>query len=384
MSSENHTTIAKDSSNSTSSPSQVAVKESPGQRIARTYELLRPIFFNLPYQGLLNCWVVSPGWKTNIETSVELQRRLYRIPIAVPENGDPHFEDASPASANILIPMGAEQGGLQGLPVLATTLEIINHFLAKVSTNNFEPKTAREVYADFIHGLHETRRAFRGIRSSHGWPIGYGEIYCELCERFHTKLKHDHLHPMLRFLEDVDICFKGNGTKLYAAFVFFKEADVPQSCWNDSMTMYLLMARNLKSAWKNMHRYGLQNDMAAKPLITDLVIDFFRTESVSPDFVSVTAPDGLRLQQCINILAYTLHRDMRYCDFWIQNLRPKPGSWRGLYDGNTGLDARIAFKTSEDFDAYVKSVPDIKRRFAEVYGEVKTLMQDIPIWNLGE
>lgn len=384
MSSKNHTTITKDSSNPASPPSQVAVEEPPGEKIARLYEILRPLFFNLPYQGLLNCSVVSPGWKTNIETSAELQRRLYRIPIAVPENGDPHFENASPTSTGILIPMSALQVELQGKPVLAKTLEIINDFLAKVSTNNFEPSTAREVYARFSTDLYNTRSAFRGIRSSNGWPIGYGEIHCDLCERFHTKLKHEHLHPMLRFLEDVDICFKGNGTKLYAEFKIVKEADVPQSCWNDSMAMYLFMARNLKSTWKSMHRYGIQNDMAAMPLITDLVVDFFRTESVSGDFISVTEPNGVRLQQCINILAYTLHLNLRFCEFWIQNLRPKPGSWKGLYYGNTGLDAKIAFKTSEDFDAYVKSVPDIKRRFAEVYGEVKTLMQDIPIWKLGE
>jgi hypothetical protein len=55
----------------------------------------------------------------------------------------------------------------------------------------------------------DLRYGFKDVRYPDGWPIGLRELHCDLCDEWHTDFRFEDMHPLLRFLEDMTVCFRG-------------------------------------------------------------------------------------------------------------------------------------------------------------------------------
>ena len=213
-----------------------------------------------------------------------------------------------------------------------------------------------------------------GVRArGSGWPRHLQKIFCECCRGFHAKFRHMNLHPLLRFLEDVDVCWQGSGGKLYVDNRIMVRDYVRQSCWEHYLEMYLLLARNLKHATDFIRQHHLENDLISKPLITNLFLHIERKVEV----IELHSSDGVRLQEAVNALIFQLRGEMDNLVGLSATKAPED------HVGGSGpkLDRRLAFPKDQDVEDHKKRWPDLVKRFAEVHDEIKDIFQGIEAWD---
>jgi hypothetical protein len=361
---------------------------SAGTTLAGVYELVEIILSHLPYLDLLHCTRVSHAWRAVVGTSTVLRRLLFKAPMWISEEDtDIFFEPASLAASTAEIPRGRDQG----LPVLQVSQSHLDRAFDRIAIVGHSISDANEAWDDYLTAKFRIRNAFQGVRHPNGWPKALQEIYCEMCAGFHTGLRHETLHPALRFLEDVDICWKGSGAKLRLELCIVHTCWSPLRCWDDYLAMELHLARSLRDAWGIVERARLHDDQVAKPSVTDLITpapsrrvvetivqydEPEEDEEVVPEEIHLHNGDGLRLQEVLPALVRVQKGDLRRVRERMRQTVPKIGDWDRASRARTlvELDFRTRFPRKEDFAAFVDGWPGLVERFEAVVGEIDELL----------
>ncbi|KAJ4293519.1 hypothetical protein N0V90_008802 [Kalmusia sp. IMI 367209] len=282
-----------------------APSPSAGKKVANVCELAEQILLHLAYADLLHCLQVSPLWHTLIRSSTELQRLLYKIPTPISKtNLDPHFLTPDDVARTAIIPGGRYEN--------RSVLDICSADLEKFMDRAVEtshPMIANARLVEYYENVRYVRGMFQGMRIPNGWPIALQQIYCELCQGFHARFQHHNLHPLLRFLEDVDICWKGRGSRIYMATHIVHHIEVPRSCWEHYGEMFMLEARKLKRAVEIVDQYKMQDDMFISPICTQLIIKTPAAEG-QRDFLVLHDPAGLKLKWVLDALVHVCKRQL--------------------------------------------------------------------------
>ena len=214
-----------------------------------------------------------------------------------------------------------------------------------------------------------------------------------MCQGFHTRLKDNTLHPVLRFLKDIDICWKGSSPKVHMAVRFVYNFDVPQTSWNDYINMYGFYARKLKQAVDIDKSCGLQNDLFAAPLITDLVIpasNITRKDGTSLlRVVHLHNAKGLTLKPVIDALVFGLKHNISAWKRIRHMYSPNHGysndkAWALHRRASVTYDFRPRFPDRDVFAAYVEGWPQSTQRLNAVADEIDKLMKGVEAWSWTE
>ncbi|CBY00239.1 predicted protein [Plenodomus lingam JN3] len=176
------------------------------------------------------------------------ERRRLKEEIQKPEDA----RTANPkSSVSIVVPRNTH--GVEEIPVLTAMRKIDLAHLPKIKAGHTR---IRVEYEDYFDALHDLSATFQGVRLPHGWPRGLNNIYCEICERFHTRLRFEHLHPAVRFLEDANICIRGQGTILLFRFCMFDTPEAQRSCYDHYCKETIVFAKDLIKAVHSMDSGG--------------------------------------------------------------------------------------------------------------------------------
>ncbi|KAL1597076.1 hypothetical protein SLS60_008658 [Paraconiothyrium brasiliense] len=199
---------------------------------------------------------------------------------------------------------------------------------------------------------------------------------------------------MVRFLEDVDICWRGSRGKLFLDVYIVHQYAMPQSCWDDYMAMELYYVKSLKKAIEMMKRCGLQDDHFFNPMVTDLTIavppnewvimDHNPIEEREPRLVHIHNADGVRLQQILPALVFANKLGF---DAWLESvdaIEPRLDTWDSWLFPGMQLDMSHRFPTLEDYAAYVEGWSDRVQRFREIRKDIDGLMSSIEAWHWSE
>ncbi|KAJ4346423.1 uncharacterized protein N0V89_010352 [Didymosphaeria variabile] len=370
------------------------VPPSAGTTLAGIYELMELILVQLPYIDILYCSQVSETWRAFIEGSTKLQILLYKTPTPISgEEPNPHFETASLAASTAVIPRTHYQG-LPALPVLQTSQQYFEKFLDRVTGQVLCVQCADEAMEEYRNDVWWVRFSFRDVRIPNGWPISLQEIYCHMCEGFHTRLRREVLHPMLSFLEDVDTCWRGSGGKLLLDVNIVHRYAVPRSCWDDYMVMEIHHVKSLKKSIEVAECFGLQHDLCFKPMVTDLIISIPPNEWIirdrepederEPRLIHIQNAEGVRLQQVLSALVFANKLGLWAWLESVHTMEPTLDNWDSWLNLGLRLDMSHRFPYLEDYAAYVEGWPDLVQRFQEVKNEIDGLMGGIEAWGWSE
>jgi hypothetical protein len=81
---------------------------------------------------------------------------------------------------------------------------------------------------DYGTDLYNMRGTFRGERKPDGWPEGSWQIHCESCDVFHAPFHYQNIQPLLRFMEDFDLCFHGYDAQILMQWKIFFTTEAPK------------------------------------------------------------------------------------------------------------------------------------------------------------
>ncbi|KAF2845044.1 hypothetical protein T440DRAFT_408923 [Plenodomus tracheiphilus IPT5] len=231
---------------------------------------------------------------------IDMKEKYRNDRLMLEEAGDVSEEDFERIRPPIVLRMNRH--GFRGKPVLEA-MQDTDADLRKIRegatwNNNRNVRRHHEKGRDI-------RASFRGVRlCGSGWPVGLREIYCEICERFHTRFHFDHVHPALRFLEDANICVRGHGTILLIELDLFNEAAAPRSCYEHYCEEMIDFAKGLSTAIQMISPGGCGKEFFTNP-ITSKIEMFTAHKQRFPEIVEM-------VDQAI----ITVDEIMRDVDMW--------------------------------------------------------------------
>lgn len=157
------------------------------------------------------------------------------------------------------------------------------------------------------------RQGFRRVRFPNGWPVGLREIYCINCDRFHTRFRFENLHPVLRFLESLTVCFRGHGSRLRLTIGTIAEYRAPKSCYEHYREETLEFAHYLRHAINLATVDTFGNHFATRPLITRLLTVTSMPNERCDSYSVIQDTEGLKLKAVVLLLlkAFRSHLAVR-------------------------------------------------------------------------
>ncbi|KAF2024204.1 hypothetical protein EK21DRAFT_94266 [Setomelanomma holmii] len=145
--------------------------------------------------------------------------------------------------------------------------------------------------------MYNIRTCFMGIRHNgdvpDGWPIGLRKIHCDLCDEWHSNFRFENLHPLIQFLGDTTMCFRGHGAQLLMSLGMMSEDQAPKSCWEHACQEVLEFAKQISKAYKAIQAGGVGQHQAARPIVTKLTTDGEQT---------VEDEKGLKLDKVVPLI----------------------------------------------------------------------------------
>ncbi|KAH4593503.1 hypothetical protein HBI55_075950 [Parastagonospora nodorum] len=249
-----------------SMPSKTGTTSAAGGSLATIAELVELIILNLGYHDILRVCLVSRFWCAIIRNSQKLQRVLHKLPTPTGVDLNPHFEPGSVESRNSLVPQEVHAGQ----PILNLCKQLTEYFLEEMRPETSHAMLA-ECYKRYNNKRFRYRFSCRNIRRPDGWPGGFKEIFCYICECFHTQFKFENLHPLLAGLEDVQICFRGQVSHILFTANTRYDPKLPRSCFDRIIADFRELATLLTNARDIMNHNQLHNDLLTRPLSTRLV-----------------------------------------------------------------------------------------------------------------
>lgn len=358
----------------------ILLSSSAGTNIAETYELVELMLIHLPYFSLLRCTQVSHAWRTIINRSFPLQRLLHKTPTLISTSDpNPHFSSVSADASTVTIP----EGIFAGSSVLATTQSHITTFLDKITPLHVGTAEANKALKEYERARWRISAGFRGIRVPNGWPRELQEIHCECCEGFHGKVRTATLHPVMRFLEDVDICCTGKAGRVPMAVykVHYCGFILPLSCWEHFMVQTLAYIRGLRGAMDAVAHAGMHGDLFMRPVVTDLVLLHAREDTDREVIRCLHDENGVRLGQALPALVSATMMDLWELVRAMARFQPKMTIWNYWSGAGSTSTNKFLFPTREHFAAYVNGWPGMVQRFlTEVLEEVNELASGLEAW----
>ena len=122
--------------------------------------------------------------------------------------------------------------------------------------------------------MHDIRNGLQGVRNrnTNTWPEGYHEIRCECCTKWHPKFRINQLHPDLRFLGEVPICFRGKETQLIFAVRLLSDVRTTKTGFSQSQERVVKFAKGLKAALAEVENGSSTGELASQPAVTQLIV----------------------------------------------------------------------------------------------------------------
>jgi hypothetical protein len=125
------------------------------------------------------------------------------------------------------------------------------------------------------------------------------KVYCQLCRTIHLEFKFENLHPLLRFLVNLEVCFRGRASTLTLKLTFqyiqnFRiEEDVRLRSRAKGTTAEMeLLASQLHAVHHAIQRCGVGSDLVSSPACTRLVISDYE---VAGHYLDLRNEDGVTL-----------------------------------------------------------------------------------------
>ncbi|OAF99514.1 uncharacterized protein CC84DRAFT_1210353 [Paraphaeosphaeria sporulosa] len=238
---------------------------SASSRLFSLPELLNSIFLHLPYTDLLHCRAICVLWKHCIDVPLAVRQRMWKAPTKTREGEEPHFEVVSEKAGKVVYTQGNAEW--HGRKILEKSQEIRLAFLSEAIPGQEMPT------GKYATEMQESRNyAMRSVNFQNEWPDGYcgyvnaAEIVCSLCDRFHTRVRFENLHPILQFLEAYEICFTGVADRLIVEYGdMYCPAWIALRCFGEFGRDMLSFARGLRRAMENAH---LHDDLFINPPVT--------------------------------------------------------------------------------------------------------------------
>jgi hypothetical protein len=329
-------------------------------RLAFVAELLELIFRYLDYLSLLQMQQVCKFWRDCVSSSSKVLQLLYKMPIPMGQNEDPHFEQVSLMSKKYPIPRGPHAGE----SVLELYLRADEQYLLDLNglsgymDNPTLLKNHRRI-------LQQYRGALRGVRFPHGWPVGLREIHCYSCDGFHRQFRAQHLHPLLRFLDDTTLCLRGCGSHLFLNTTIITSLDAPETCYRHYCDDVKYIAKSLTAAFKAMEVSRLQHELLAQPICTRLVLQGYSDSRI------VSNDRGVTLSDALSPLTQAFRREILDVQRHLHLVRASENRAWTLIPNHLG---------QRDWEFAVSNYEVVGVLFDDTLKEVNELMQVLEIW----
>ncbi|KAI8933403.1 hypothetical protein NX059_010018 [Plenodomus lindquistii] len=363
-------------------------------------EILSLMFSSLDGPSLIRASLVCKAWRDTVDFSRDTARFTFKFPkkfsAEVPshfhkpcksykdqeqayltqrakleEAGDITRESLERISSPIII-LGKKYG-FQGLPVL-DCMRIADSHLDRIKDRD---KWWRVRNANRHHDKVKYIRAmFRGVRlGGSGWPAGLREIYCETCACFHPRFRFEHVHPVLRFLEDTNICVRGQETTLRIQLDLFNEEAAPISCYEHYCAEMIQFAEGLRTTMKMIGPGGCGNEFFSEPITTKIVIPGYRV---------IEDLNGLTLATVVPTLVERFHFHVTDNRNQVHQFIPAQHSWYHtslMSWKSTCLHVRAAYNDSEeDYTAHKQKFSEIVNLVEKAVITVDETMRGVEIW----
>jgi len=342
-------------------------------------ELIEAILINLEPVDVVRAKQVCTAWRDVVDDSPILLRLTHKMPTPLLGDENPHLEEPSELSRNVLIPLDE----FAGQPLWPLVRQLEDEYLATFSSLSDEQWKAKQELdrvtraRTFLKRMFEIRTALRGLRVDNIWPPGFREISCAICARWHTQFRFADLHPLLQFLGHGATCFRGHKTLFVFNIRFFSDLCAPKSLFERGRADAITFACHLKKALKALEAGGMRSDVASRPIITKLVAyDRFMVEN----------DNGLTLRD----VAYFIIRPFH---FIIQHQRQSLRNWHGQKD-KFKVNKRMYEKVSymypafEDWTKHMEAFEDIVTIWEATSSDVDAIMSEFEDWrslrSLGE
>ncbi|KAF2826703.1 hypothetical protein CC86DRAFT_405963 [Ophiobolus disseminans] len=136
-----------------------------------------------------------------------------------------------------------------------------------------DEKATPRVTRVYYDKLRDIRCGFMDVRYPNGWPIGLRELHCDMCDAWHTDFQFQGLHPLLQFLGDMTMCFRGNGARLKIGLARISTNMAPNSCFEYSCEEAVTFAKHLKKLCVAVAAggEGVATNSMAQPWVTKFV-----------------------------------------------------------------------------------------------------------------
>ncbi|KAH7071096.1 hypothetical protein BKA63DRAFT_568248 [Paraphoma chrysanthemicola] len=338
--------------------------------LAHIAELVGMIVLNLSLRNLLRAQLVSPFWRGVITGSRATLRILHKLPNPPTNEANPHFKQASAVAQT-----------LTGKYDPLNETHVLEHCDAKTTTlvDSMHPELPRDIGKENIRlwrsQLFRCRYACRDIRDrrTDTWPSAWNEIHCHLCNTFHTKFLFSNVHPILNFLEDSSVCFRGHGARLVVVKIIGCDSEAPNAIMEEEIQALTSYAGQLRLAFDQIWQCRLENDMFMRPVCTRLISRW------GPHVVDNAA--GLTLQEVIESLIKMLKTQVPRKQAQIREQAGRDfGNWN-LATGGLPATYLKVFVDAEGWQNYVDQYSEIVRMFDEAATVLNTVFAGVDIWN---
>lgn len=335
-----------------------------------TIELLEMILLNLDARNIVKVSGVCKFWNDCCQSTPKLLRKTYKLAVKLDDDVNPHFKTPSKKSRNALIPRHPRNPSRHaGTEVLGLYEAADIEYLSSIQPG-LDISTLDAMAEDYAEKRKHYRFGFMDFRFPNGWPSEYYQIHCNVCDGFHAKFNFENLHPLLSFLENLDLCVRGNGTQMFFRYDFVSDYDSPKSCYEHICANIRYLGRSLELASGLLDRCNLKNDLFTRPICTRLV---------GSDFDIIENPGGITLLEVISFLTRRFKSSLLGCQSSL-DLLPDPSKsvsrhWRIV------RDQRAAYPTEEDWEVHRGDCDEIRAIFNAAIDEVNAWLRGIPAWD---
>jgi hypothetical protein len=329
-------------------------------------EIFEQILLNLSFYDILRSVAVCRFWRDCITETPSLQRRLLKRATQMEFGIDPHFHQ--PVEVHRRLPVRDAN-----LIVEAFHNHLWNHLDSPPSPTEVE----RE--AQYSNVLFEQWRIKDHFRPIYEDPCVYpGRLHCRLCNTPHLQLRFENLHPLLHFLANNEVCFRGRISELalrltfgYVRSNYEIEEDIRhRDCAIHTMSEMDLFAFQLREAHHAIRTCGIGNDLISLPICTRLVV---LDDEVPGHYIDLRDEDGITLEQAV--IAMAKRFESRYYTN-IADARHRVRRWSELEDTmrlNPGFsqqswDRRLRLRM-ETVGIYEEAGPRLHAIMQDLWGE---------------
>jgi hypothetical protein len=343
-----------------------------GHQSINIHELIEAILFYLEPREIVRASGTCRYWHSCLKESPTLLRKIHKMPVACIEGTNPHFIEPSQACRDAVTTSGRPD--ILGSNVLAlyerADAALLENAHPQVSEQ--ELKILRKNYGV---ERYEYRTGFTGVRYPKGWPVGLRETHCDLCDGFHPQFRFEHVHPLLSFLEDMTLCIRGYGPRLYVNFKILQQWQALGSCYDHYCAEVRMLSKRLKWAHTSMEQGNLHDDLLMRPVCRRLVAPTNTKLLITDNANGITLAEAIPF--FIRAFKAYLSASQKIIHSWL--LRVKEG--RVMRHARMRCGFQAAFPTTEDWDEFDKNFESFVEMWDKAVLEADKMMRGVAAWD---